>query len=105
MSGTLSPGSGGPLVDPDGVEQRTMTRRRLDLRVVRRAARSADRLVLLGESGGFDLSWVKPDQRSALWARIRNRYFGPGGTSHGDYSGYEFVNDDGDRLIYIEVWC
>jgi hypothetical protein len=104
MWGTLSPGSGGPLVDPDG-RPWTMTRRRLDLRIVRRAMRSADRLVLLGEDGGSDLTWVGQDQRPALWARMRDRYLGPGGTEYGDYSGYEFVNDDGDTLVYIEVWC
>lgn len=82
-----------------------MTRRRLDIRIVRRAMRSAARLVLLGEDGGSDLTWVDPGQRPALWARMRNQYFGPGGTEHGTYSGYEFVNDKGDSLTYIEVWC
>jgi hypothetical protein len=104
MWGTLSPGSGGPLVDPDG-QRWTMTRRRLDLRLVRRALRSADRRVLLGENVGCDLSWVGPDERPALWARLRDKYFGPGGTEYGEYSAYEFVNDDGDSLTYIEVSC
>jgi hypothetical protein len=36
---------------------------------------------------------------------MRDRYFGPGGTACGNYSGHEFVNDNGDRLIYIEVSC
>lgn len=104
MSDRLSPGSGGPLVDPDGGLW-TMTRRRLDLRVVRRALRSVDRVVLLGENGGFDLCWVGPEHRSALWARLQDRYVGPSGAVDGDYSGYEFVNNDGDRLMYIEMWC
>jgi hypothetical protein len=82
-----------------------MARRRLDLRLVRRAMRSPGRRVLLGEDGGSDLTWVGPDQRLALWERMKDRYFGPGGTEHGDHSGYEFVNDHGDSLIYIEVWC
>ena len=104
MAGTLSPGSGGPLVDPDGGVWK-MTRGRLDLRLVRRALRSPDRLVLLGEDEGSDLRWVDPDHRSALWIRVRGRWFGPGGTAYGNYSGYEFENDDGDSLTYIEVWC
>jgi len=36
---------------------------------------------------------------------MRDEWFGPGGTAYGTYSGYEFANDNGDSLIYIEVWC
>jgi hypothetical protein len=101
----LSPGSGGSLVDPDG-QAWTMTRRRLDLRLVRRALRSKDRLVLLGDAGGFDLRWVAHDERADLWVRIHDRYAGPGGDFHaGEYMGYEFVHEDGRRLVYLEVWC
>ncbi len=83
-----------------------MTRRRLDLRLVRRALRSKDRLVLLGNAGGFDLQWIEPDERTALWARVSDRYAGPDGDIHaGQYMGYEFVHQDGRRLVYLEVWC
>jgi hypothetical protein len=82
-----------------------MARRRLDLRLLRRALRSPDRLVLLGEDGGFTLRWIGSDQRSALWDLVRDQWYGPGGTAHGTYSGYEFVNNNGGSLIYVEAWC
>ena len=102
---SLSPGSGGPLIDPDG-HRWTMTHRRLDLRLVRRALRGSNRLVLLGESGGCQLRWVEIDERASLWARVRDRYAGPGGDFQtGEYMGYEFVDQAGRRLMYLEVWC
>jgi hypothetical protein len=99
----LSPGSGGPLVDPDG-NAWSMSRRRLDLRVVRRGLRSDRAVVLVGESSGFDLRWVTPEQRPGLWEQLRKSYQGPGG-SGGDYMGYEFVNNHGARLLYLEKDC
>lgn len=101
MPDRLSPGSGGPLVDPDGVVW-SMTKRRVDLRVVRRALQSDSAVVLLGDSGGFDLHWVAPDQRPELWERVRKDYRGPGGGVDGDHTGYEFVNHVGARLLYLE---
>ena len=101
----LSPGSGGPLVDPDGSVW-TITRRRLDLRVVRGALHGdATVPLLLGENGGFDIRWVRPDERASLWERVRSRYAGRGGVRNGNYMGHEFVNPDGQALVYIEVWC
>ena len=105
MTAQLSPGSGGPLVDPDG-HAWTMTRRRLDLRLVRRALRNSGRLVLLGEDGGFSLRWIRPEERASLWEVLRHRYAGPGGDFHeGDHMGHEFVDADGRQLTYIEVSC
>ena len=48
VDGQLSPGSGGPLVDP--------ARHRV-----------------VGSAAGMDLCWVLLDQRSELWKRIRNQ--------------------------------
>jgi hypothetical protein len=104
MTERLSPGSGGPLVDPDGGTW-SMSRRRLDLRVVRRALRSESASVLLGENGGFNLKWVAADQRPTLWERLRKDYRGPGGVPDGDYVGHEFVNEIGARLLYLEKSC
>jgi len=67
-------------------------RRRLDLRLVRRALRSADAALLLGEGCGFQLSWIDPQDGSALWERLRRNNAGPGGVVDGDYMGNEFVN-------------
>lgn len=104
MTAQLSPGSGGPLVDPDGWTW-IRTRQRLDLRLVHRAIRDSGRLVLLGENGGFSLRWVRPEERASLWERVRHRYAGPGGNSQkSDHIGHEFVAADG-RLVYIEVSC
>ncbi|WP_203911336.1 hypothetical protein [Rhizocola hellebori] len=100
----LSPGSGGPLVDPDDVVW-SMTKRHVDLRVVRRALRSDSALVLLGEGGGFDLHWVMPDQRLALWERVRRDYHGPDCVGDGTHAGYQFMNQDGARMLYLERWC
>jgi len=104
MESRLSPGSGGPLVDPDG-RSWTLARRRLDIRVVRRAFRNADRRLLLGESGGFELRWVDSDERADLWQKIRTNYAGPGGRHFGDVTGHEFVDADGYGLVYVEVSC
>jgi len=104
MPDRLSPGSGGPLVDPDG-RSWTMNRRKLDVRIVRRALKSPDGLVLLGETGGFDLRWVGPEQRPALWEQVRGRYRGAGGDINADFMAYEFVHADGGRLVYIELSC
>jgi hypothetical protein len=82
-----------------------MTRRRVDLRLVRRALRHAERRVLLGENGGFTLRWVGAGERAGLWQQLRGNYAGPGGATGGDYMGYEFVNSDGEQLMYIEIWC
>jgi hypothetical protein len=82
-----------------------MRRRRLDLRVVRRGLRSNSALVLVGESGGFDLRWVVAEQRPELWGQVRKNYRGPGGGTCGDYMGYEFVNDAGACLLYLEKAC
>jgi hypothetical protein len=80
-----------------------MTRGRLDLRVVRRALRSEGAIVLIGESGGFDLRWVAPEQRHALWEQVCKNYRGPGGGPFGDYMGYEFVNEGGAHLRVPEA--
>jgi hypothetical protein len=105
MTERLSPGSGGPLVDPDG-RPWTMTRRRLDLRMVRRALRVEGRLVLLGDGGGFSLRWVEPAERACLWDQVRRSYAGPGGDNpSGDYLAYEFADSHGRSLTYIELRC
>jgi hypothetical protein len=105
MSTELSPGSGGPLVDPDGGTW-TMSRRRLDLRLMRRALRAdATERLLLGESGGFDIRWVEPAERPQLWRQLRDGYNGPGSTSQGPYAGYTFVDAAGREIVYIEVSC
>jgi len=64
----------------------------LDLRLLRRALRSADAALLLGEACGFQLSWIDPLDRSALWERLRRNSAGPGGVVDGDYMGNEVVN-------------
>jgi hypothetical protein len=75
----LSPGGTGQLTDPDG-RQWTVTRRRLDVRVVRRLLRRADIPVLLGEGGGFRLRWVASSERPATWEQVRNCYAGRSAT-------------------------
>ena len=106
MSGRLSPGSTGELLDPDG-HAWTVRRKRLDLRTVRNLLRRADLPLLIGEGGGFDLRWVAADERANVWPRIRHRYAGPGGqsSSRPEYMGYDFEDDEGNRLLFIEVWC
>ena len=81
-----------------------MSRRHLDLRVVRRALRSESAIVVVGESNGFDLHWVTSEQRPGLWEQLRRSYQGPGGTG-GDYMGYEFVDNSGARMLYLEKGC
>jgi hypothetical protein len=97
------PSSSGVLVDPDGGVW-SMSRKGLDLRIVRRAFRTDAATVVLGESNGFDLRWVAADQRAALWEQVRENYSGPGG-SGGDYLGHEFVNGSRARLLYLEKAC
>ena len=104
MNGQLSPGSGGPLIDPDGVVW-SMSRRDLDLRVVRRALRSSDLKVLLGTGAGFDLCWAAPDQRTVLWQELRKNYWHRSSGTQGAFAAYEFVNDAGAHLLYIEKSC
>jgi hypothetical protein len=97
-------GSGGePFVDPDGGAW-SMTGRHLDLRVVRRRLRSEGILVLAG-CDGCDIHWVAPEQRSELWGQVRKSYRGPGGGPCGQFMGFEFVNDSGDRLLYLQKPC
>lgn len=46
------------------------------------------------------------EDRSGMWTRIRHSY--PGGDESSwrpDYMAYEFEDDDGHRLLYVEVWC
>lgn len=107
MSDRLSPGSSGEMVDPDG-RVWTVRRKKLDLRVVRNLLRRADLPLLIGGSGGFDLRWVGAEDRADVWARIRHNYAGPGGgesSSRPDYMGYDFEDDEGNRLLYLEEWC
>jgi hypothetical protein len=33
--------------------------------------------------------------------QVRKNYLGPAGTG-GDFTGFEFINDSGDRLLYLE---
>jgi hypothetical protein len=94
----------GELVDPDGTTW-TVTRQRLDLRIVRRALRSANYQVLFGHCADDDLGSVNPEQRAALWEQVRDCYRGPGGNDDGDYIGYEYAAPDGRRLVYIEALC
>jgi hypothetical protein len=94
----------GSLIDPEGTTW-TVTRRRLDLRIVRRALRSGNYLVVLGHCAGGDLSWVGSEQRAALWEQVRSCYRGPGGDELGDYMGDEFGAADGRRLVYLEALC
>ena len=86
-----------------------MKRKRLDVRTVRSLLRHDDVPFLLGESGGFDLRWIAPEERPALWDEIRPSYVGthrPNRTRGPfEYQGHEFTNDDGARLLYVEVWC
>lgn len=103
-SDRLSPASGGPLVDPEGHEW-TMVRRRLDVRVVRRALRNRDQAVLIGEDGGFSLRWVEPTERSTLWERVKRSYAGPGGEPGGYWVGCQFADDTGNRIVYLELHC
>lgn len=99
-----SPGSGGPLIDPDGVVW-TMRRRDVDLRVVRRALRTIDSKVLMGTGAGFDLCWVAPGQRTVLWQELRKNYWHRPTGTQGAFAAYEFVNDAGGHLLYIEKVC
>ena len=94
----------GSIVDPEGCAWRA-TRQRLDLRIVRRALRSANYQVLVGTCVGGELGWVAAEQRAELWGQVRDCYRGPGGNDDGDYVGHEYVALDGRRLVYIEVSC
>ena len=58
-------------------------------------------LLAAREDNGFDLRWVAPEQRSALWQLVRKNYWGPAGTG-GEFTGFEFANDNGDRLLHLE---
>jgi hypothetical protein len=99
MAERLSPASGGPLVDPQG--RSWAMRRRLDLRMVRRALRNLDQALLLGDEGGFSLRWLDPADRPAFWQRVKGAYGDPGG----DYVGCEFADDSGNRIVYVELRC
>ncbi|MBG0831551.1 hypothetical protein HS041_27835 [Planomonospora sp. ID67723] len=102
----LSPGSSGELTDPDGRTWR-VRRRRLDPRTVRSLMRRRDVPVLLGESGGFDLRWVPDGELSALSELVRRNYAFTTASADSDivYMGYEFGDETGLRLLYIEEWC
>lgn len=105
MDGRLSPGSGGPLVDPDGLVW-TRTARWVDLRVVRRYLRDGNGLVLFGGSGGFQLRWIDDaEHRQALWLRVRDSYRNPRGGAQGDYTGHLFTDGEGRQLCYLEFSC
>ena len=86
-----------------------MKRKRLDVRTVRSMLRHDDLPFLLGESGGFDLRWIAPEDRSARWEEIREAYVGTRRSNRAvgsfEYLGHEFTNEAGDRLLYVEVWC
>jgi hypothetical protein len=82
-----------------------MTRPRLDLRIVRRALRSANYHILQGHCAGCGPVDVSADQRAALWEQVRHSYRGPGGNGDGDYTGYEYTSADGRRLVYLEAAC
>jgi cell wall assembly regulator SMI1 len=109
VTDTLSPGSSGELVDPDG-QRWTVRKRRLDPRTVRRLLKRHDGLVLFGEAGGFQLRWIPPAERPALWERVRHCYAvsrsgRPPGDCAMDYTGYEFTTADQRRLLYLEESC
>ena len=86
-----------------------MKRKRLDVRTVRSLLRHDEVPFLLGESGGFELRWIAPEDRSALWEEIRQSYVGSSRATRTvgsfEYLGHEFTNDDGDRLLFVEVSC
>ncbi|WP_433351502.1 hypothetical protein ACQP25_00355 [Microtetraspora malaysiensis] len=102
----LSPGSSGQLTDPDGRTWQ-VRRRKLDPRTVRSLMRRRDVPVLLGESGGFDLRWVIDEERGALSELVRRNYAFTAEAAASDiaYMGYEFGDETGQRLLYIEEWC
>lgn len=105
---TTSPGTRGELVEPDG-HRWLVRRRRIDLRLVRRLIRRADVVVVLGESGGFRPRRIGATERTQLWQTIRRAYTGRGATSptiggH-DYVGYEFIDNGGLLMLYLEEHC
>lgn len=69
--------------------------------------RRRDVPVLLGESGGFDLRWVMDEERVTLSELVRRNYalVAESATSDSVYMGYEFGDEAGQRLLYIEEWC
>ncbi|KAB8174261.1 hypothetical protein [Microbispora catharanthi] len=60
-----------------------------------------------GKSGGFDLRWVTYEERVALSELVRRNYafMAESATSDTVYMGYEFGDEAGQRLLYIEEWC
>lgn len=105
---TASPGTRGELVEPDG-RRWLVRRRRIDLRLARRLIHRADVVVVLGESGGFQPRRISATERTQLWQRVRHAYTGGGGTGPSvdgrDYVGYEFTNDSGALMLYLEERC
>ncbi len=69
--------------------------------------RRRDLPVLLGASGGFELRWVMDDERNALSELVsRNYAFTADSPADGsEYMGYEFEDETGRRLLYVEEWC
>ena len=83
----------------------------LDMRVARRLVISAD-LMVLGRGGSTMLEDVPPEQRPAVWAKASRRYEGPGGKIEGSewpkeplYSAFQFVSDDGRKLLLVDESC
>jgi hypothetical protein len=102
---TAGPATQGELVEADG-RRWVVRRRRIDPRLVKRLIRRTDVVVILGESGGSRPRRLVDAERTAIWEKVRGAYAGrasPGPSVDGsDYQGYEFVDDDGAVMLYLE---
>jgi hypothetical protein len=102
---TASPAALGELVEADG-HRWLVQRRRIDLRVVKRLIRRSDVVVVLGGSGEFRHRRIAPSERTSIWETVRRAYAGPGGVKRTvdgpDYMAYQFVDDGGTVMLYLE---
>lgn len=101
----ISPTTTGELVDADG-HRWILRRRRIDLRIVRRLLHRTDVVVMLSESAGLQPRLIPAHERPPVWETVRRAYAGPGGPDQiidgSEYLGYEFADNDGTTLLYLE---
>jgi hypothetical protein len=102
----LSPHGDGKLTDPEG-HTWSIRRRRLDPRTARSMIRRSDVAVLVGEGGGGVLRWLADAERTSFAEEVRRCYWLPraGSDSPISYTGHEFTDRAGKRLIYVETHC
>ena len=69
--------------------------------------RRSDVAVLVGDGGGGALRWLPDAERVSFAEEVRRCYWLPGDDSGHpiQYTGHEFTDQAGKRLIYVETHC